>query len=100
MEHNHYGVLGFPTDTTLAGFDPEVIFLLQSKFRLKATKDLEKRLIFKMVAVTAILDIRSAHLSYFVSTSGPNAHNQVSIQLDYTGDVQNINSQHFFHILV
>ena len=30
-----------------------------------------------------------------MSTKGPNAHNQVSIQLDYTGNIQNIYSQHF-----
>ena len=38
--------------------------------------------------------------SYFVSTRRPNAHHQVSIQPDYRGDVQNMNSQHFFHINV
>ena len=38
--------------------------------------------------------------SYFVSHKCPNTHNQVLIQLDYRGDVQNINSQHFFHINV
>ena len=34
MERNHCGLLGFPIDTTVARFDPEVILLLQSKFRL------------------------------------------------------------------
>ena len=34
---------------------------------------------------------------YFVSTRRPNAHRQVSIQLDFR-DVQNMNSQHFSHI--
>ena len=38
--------------------------------------------------------------SYFVSHKRPNAHHQVSIQLDYTVDVQNMNSQHFSHINV
>ena len=33
--------------------------------------------------------------SYFVSHKRPNAHHQVLIQLDYRGDVQNMNSQHF-----
>ena len=42
MEQNHCVHLRFPTDTILAGFDPEVIFLLQSKFRFKATKVLER----------------------------------------------------------
>ena len=36
--------------------------------------------------------------SYFVSHKRPNAHHQVLIQLDYRGDVQNMNSQHFSHI--
>ena len=35
--------------------------------------------------------------SYFVSTRRPNAHHQVLIQLDYRGDIQNMNSQHFSH---
>ena len=35
--------------------------------------------------------------SYFVSHKRPNAHHQVSIQLDYSGDVQTMNSQHFSH---
>ena len=39
-------------------------------------------------------------LSYFVSTRGPNAHHQLSIKLDYRGDVQNMNSQNFSHINV
>ena len=34
IQQNHCGHLGFPTDMILAGFDPEVILLLQSKFRL------------------------------------------------------------------
>ena len=38
--------------------------------------------------------------SYFVSHKRPNAHHQVSIQLDYRGDVQNMNSQYFSHINV
>ena len=42
MEQNHSSHLGFPTDKILAGFDPEVILLLQSKFQLQATKGLER----------------------------------------------------------
>ena len=38
--------------------------------------------------------------SYLVSTRHPNAHHQVSIQLDYRGDVQSTNSQYFSHINV
>ena len=40
MEWNHCGHLGFPIDTILASFDPEVILLLGGKFRLKETKGL------------------------------------------------------------
>ena len=36
--------------------------------------------------------------SYFVSHKCPNAHHLL-IQLDYRGDVQNMNSQHFSHIM-
>ena len=39
-------------------------------------------------------------ISYFVSHKRPNVHHQVSIQLDYRGDVQNMNSQHFSYINV
>ena len=35
-----------------------------------------------------------------MSHKDPNAHHQVSIQMDYRGDVQNMNSQHFSHINV
>ena len=38
--------------------------------------------------------------SYFVSHKHPNAHHQVSIRLDYRGDVQHMNSHHFSHINV
>ena len=38
--------------------------------------------------------------SYFVSHKRPNAHHQVSIQLDHRGDVQNMSSQHLSHINV
>ena len=55
---------------------------------------------FKMVAVVAILDFSIGSFSYFVSHKRPNAHHQVSIQLDYRGDVQNMNSQHFSPINV
>ena len=38
--------------------------------------------------------------SYFMSHKRPNAHHQVLIQMDYRGDVQNMNSQHFSGINV
>ena len=37
---------------------------------------------------------------YFVSTRPHDAPHQVSTQLDHTGDVKNMNSQHFSHINV
>ena len=55
-----------------------------------------RKLIFKMAAMVAILDFSISSFSYFVSQKCANAHHQVLIQLDYRGDVQNMNSQHFF----
>ena len=55
-----------------------------------------RKLIFKMAAVVAILEFSIGSFSNFVSHKRANALHQVSIQLDYRGDVQNINSQHFF----
>ena len=54
------GHLEFPTDTILAHFNPEVVLLLQSKFRLKSTMSGKRcrKLIFKIAAVAAILDFR------------------------------------------
>ena len=96
MEWNHCGYLGFQIYTILAHLGPEVILLLQRKFRLNTTKC--RKLIFKMAAVVAILEFFNGSFSNFVSTRGPNAHHQVSIQLDSRGDVQNMNSYHFSHI--
>ena len=73
-------------------FDRHNFSLFQSRSRpvakeqVSAQSDLrfEKRcrkLIFKMAAVVAILDFLSAHLT-------------ILCQLDYRGDVQNLNSQH------
>ena len=86
MEQNHCSHLGFLIDTNLACFDPEVILLLKS---VSAQSDLRfgkrcRKLIFKMAAVVAILDFLSAHLANF-RLMCPNAHHQVSIQLDYKG---------------
>ena len=46
-----------------------------------------RKLTFKMAAVVAILDFSISSFSYFVSHKCANAHHQVSIQLDYRGDV-------------
>ena len=56
-----------------------------------------QKLIFKVATVVAILDFLSAPLAILCLIS---ANHQVSIQLDYRGDVQNMNSQHFSHIYV
>ena len=50
---------GFQIDTILAHFDPEVVLLLWSKFRLKSTRC--RKLIFKIAAVAVVLDFQSAH---------------------------------------
>ena len=44
----------------------------------------------------AIFDFSFGLFSYFESHKRGNVHHQVSIQLDYKGAVQNMNSQHFF----
>ena len=86
-----------------SSFNPEVILLLQNKFWLKATKGLQRNVEnwfsrWRLWQPCWIFDLLS--FSYFVSTRRPNAHHQVSIQLDYRGNVQNMNSQHFSHINV
>ena len=101
MERNHCGHLGH----SLAHFDPEVILLLQSKFRRKATKVWEEmsKIDFEDGGCGGQLGFSISsfsYFSYFVSTRRPNAHHQVSIKLGYRGDVQNMNSQHFFNINV
>ena len=54
-------------------------------------------MIFKMAAVVAILNFLSAHLAILCLISALMLI-IVSIQLDYRGDVQNMNSQRFAHI--
>ena len=53
---------------------------------------------FQMAAVVAILDFLSAHLAILCLRSA--LMFIILIQLDYRGDVQNMNSQHFSHINV
>ena len=48
-----------------------------------------------MAAVVAILDFLSAHLAILYLISALTLQIQVSIQMDYRGDVQNMNSHHF-----
>ena len=49
-----------------------------------------------MATVMAILDFSIGSFSNFVSRKRANDYHQVSIQLDYRGDVHNMTSQHFF----
>ena len=101
MERNHCGHLGFPIHTIFACFEPKVILLLQSKFRLKATKVCEtSKTDFQDGGCGGHLGLSFGSFSYFVSTKRPTAHHQASIQLDYRKDVQNMNSQYFSHINV
>ena len=62
MEWNHCGHLGIPTNKILACFDPvateQVLTQSDQKFGKRCRK-----LIFKMAAVTAILDFLLAHLA-------------------------------------
>ena len=100
MEQNHCDHLGFSIDTILASLDPEVILLLRSKFRLKAILGGEEMSItdFQDGSCGGHLGFSIGSFCYFVFHKSPNAHHQVLIQLDYRGDVQNMNSQHFSHI--
>ena len=101
MQWNYCKNLGFPIDTILARFDPEVILLLQSKFWLKAKVWEEtSKIYFQDGESGGHLGFSIGSFSYFVSTRCPNAHLQVSVQLDYRGDGQNMNSQHLSHINV
>ena len=59
----------------------QVLAQSNQRFRKRCQK-----LIFKMAAV----EFQSAQIKLFVSTRLPNAHHQVSIQLDYRGDVKNM----------
>ena len=100
MEWNQCVHLGFPIDTILARFDPEVILFLQ----ISAQSDQRfgkrcRKLIFKMAAVAAILDFLLAHLAILCLLEALILI-IVSIQLDYRGEVQNMNSQPFSYINV
>ena len=88
--------LRIPLNKSLARFDPVATEQVSAQSNQKFGKRCRK-LIFKIAAVAANLDFP---IGYFVSTRRPNAHHQVSIQLDYKGDAQNKNSQHFPHVNV
>ena len=93
-------ILDFQSNFSLFGSRSHLV----AKEQVSARSNLrfEKRcrkLIFKMAAVVAI-GFSIGSFNYFVSHKHPNAHHQVLIQLDYRGDVQNMNSQRFSHINV
>ena len=67
--------------------------------RLKVWEEMSKT-DFQDGSCRGHLGLSMGSFSYFVSTRCRNAHHQVSIQLDYRGDVQNTNSQHSSHINV
>ena len=46
------------------------------------------------------LGFLSAHLAILCLLGAKNAHQQVSIRMDYRGEVRNMHSQHFSHINV
>ena len=73
--------------------------LLQSSFSSRRPKVWEEmlKIDFQDGSCGGHLGFSIDTFSYFMST---NAHHQVSIQLAYRGDVQNMNSQHFSHINV
>ena len=97
MEWNQCGCLGIPINKSLARFNPVVTEQVSAQSNQMFEK-ICRKLIFKMA--TGHLGFSIGSFSYLVSTRRPNAHHQVSIQLDYTGNVQNMNSQHFSHINV
>ena len=99
MEWNHCGHLRIPINKILACFDPvatkQVLAQSDQKFGKRCRK-----LIFKMAAVVAILDFLSAHLAILCLLGALMLIIKFPIQLDYTGDVQNMNSQHLSDINV
>ena len=98
------GHLGFPLDTILAHFDPEVVMLPQSKFWLKSTKGLGEmsKVDFQDGGFGGHLGflIGLSILAIFCLLGTPML--LIKFQLNwiivFTGDVQNMNSQHFSHI--
>ena len=99
------GHLGFPINTILAHFTPEVVLLLQSRFQLKLTKGLGKmsktdfqdggcsgHLGFLIRSVLAILCLLGAPMLLIKF--------QLNCIIVSRGVAQNMNSQHFSHINV
>ena len=97
MEWNHCGHLGTPINKILARFN------LVAKEQTSAQSDprFEKlKIDVQDGGCRSHLGFSIGSFSYFVSHKRPNAHHQVSIQLDYRRDVQNMNSQQFSNIYV
>ena len=100
MERNHCDHFGLLIDTILACFDPDVIMSLQRSFGPKQPKVCEEmsKIDFQDSGCGGHRGFSTGSFSYFVSTKHPNAHHQVSTQLDYSRDAQNMTT--FSHINV
>ena len=86
MEQNHCDHLGFSINTILACFNPEVILLLKSKFRLKGIKGLRR-------------DVKNWFSRWRLWWPSWIFYPLISLYcVSYIRDVQNMNSQHFSHI--
>ena len=94
------GHLGFPIDTILADFDPEIILLLPSKFQLKLTKGLGRdiKIIFKLAVVAPIWDFSMGSVLAILCLLGAPmllTKFQLVWIIVFRKDAQNMNSQHF-----
>ena len=94
MEWNHCGHLGIPINKILARFDPVATEQVSAQSDQKFGKRC-RRIHFQDGGCAGHFGFSIGSFSYFVSHYSPNAHHQVSVQLDYRGDIQNMNSQHF-----
>ena len=99
MEWNHCGHLRIPINKILARFDPVATRASFGSKQPKVWEEMSKT-DFQDGSCGGHLGCSIGSFSYFASTRHPNAHHQVLIQLDYRGDVQSMNSQHFSHINV
>ena len=88
------GHLGFPIDKLLAHFDPEIVLLLQRKFRLKSTKVLGRNVEnwwsrWRLWQPSWIFD-RHISFGHCMSTRRPDAPHQLSFNwiIVFRGDVQ------------
>ena len=98
MDWNHCGHLGIPINN-FRSFRSCCYRASFGSKRPKAWEEMSKT-DFQDGCCGGHLGFSIGSFSNFVSTRCPNVHDQVSFQLDYREDVQNMNSQHFSHINV